>query len=588
MKITNLYKVETLDHRFAPPGQAEQKPLADAQPSKWNTPEYYIYYLFFLTIPPLMFKAVYDVSQPSHPNYARYEQLLSPGWIPGRKVDNSDAQYRGFRDNIPYMAVVLCLHPLLRKAYDRWAGDSVFTQANGSAKQRPEEGTAADARLARRIRFDLGFATIFLLALHGFSALKVLLLVYLNYQIATALPRRYVPITTWIFNIGLLFVNELYHGYPFAKLAGNTSTWGAWLDSYGGLIPRWEVLFNFTVLRLIAFNFDYIWMRDRRESSPVEKKSIDPSNLPEKERLKYGATVKDFTFHNYLAYTLYSPLYLAGPIINFNDYICQSRYQLSTISRSRIVPYAIRFIICLLTMEVVLHYLYAVAISKSNPDWTAYTPFQLSMLGYFNLHVIWLKLLLPWRFFRLWALLDGVDAPENMVRCMSDNYSTMAFWRSWHRSFNQWVTRYIYIPLGGSRVGKVRAVMNFLAVFTFVAIWHDINLRLLIWGWLVVLFVLPEAIATLLFPHKAWKDSPNAYRWLCGIGAVGNVLMMMAANLVGFALGLDGLKGLVDGIVSTLGGRVFLLAACITLFVGAQVMFEVREAEKRRGINMKC
>lgn len=239
-------------------------------------------------------------------------------------------------------------------------------------------------------------------------------------------------------------------------------------------------------------------------------------------------------------------------------------------------------------MELCLHYLYAVAISKSNPDWTTYSPFQLSMLGYFNLHIIWLKLLLPWRFFRLWALLDGIDPPENMVRCMSDNYSTLAFWRSWHRSFNQWITRYIYIPLGGSRVGKARAVANFLAVFTFVALWHDINLRLLIWGWLVVLFVLPEAIATLMFPSRSWKDRPDVYRWICGVGATGNILMMMAANLVGFAVGLDGLQGLVDGIVSSLGGRVFLLAACITLFVGAQVMFEVREAEKRRGINMKC
>ena len=88
MKVTSLYKVETLDTRFLP---KDDKPLPDAQPSKWNTPEYYIYYLFFLTIPPLMFKAVYDVSKPEHPNYPRYEHLLEPGWIPGRKVDNRTA-----------------------------------------------------------------------------------------------------------------------------------------------------------------------------------------------------------------------------------------------------------------------------------------------------------------------------------------------------------------------------------------------------------------------------------------------------------------------------------------------------------------
>lgn len=47
----------------------------------------------------------------------------------------------------------------------------------------------------------------------------------------------------------------------------------------------------------------------------------------------------------------------------------------------------------------------------------------------FNLHTVWLKLLIPWRFFRLWALVNELDAPENMVRCMSDNYSTLAYWR---------------------------------------------------------------------------------------------------------------------------------------------------------------
>ena len=125
-------------------------------------------------------------------------------------------------------------------------------------------------------------------------------------------------------------------------------------------------------------------------------------------------------------------------------------------------------------------------------------------------------------------------------------------------------------------------------VFTFVALWHDINLKLLMWGWIVVLFVLPEVLATMAFPAKAWKDRPTAYRMLCGIGGVANVLMMMTANLIGFALGLDGLKGLMAGIIGSWQGAMFLLTACGVLFTGVQVMFEHREIEKRKGINLKC
>lgn len=109
-----------------------------------------------------------------------------------------------------------------------------------------------------------------------------------------------------------------------------------------------------------------------------------------------------------------------------------------------------------------------------------------------------LQLLLPWRFFRLWAMADGIETPENMLRCMSNNYSALAFWRSWHRSFNRWIIRYIYIPLGGSK----RPIVNTLAVFTFVAFWHDISLKLLAWGWLVTLFILPEVIARMIMPPK--------------------------------------------------------------------------------------
>ena len=146
------------------------------------------------------------------------------------------------------------------------------------------DGSAAiEARKESRIRFDVGFAVIFIIALHGVSAVKVFAILYINYQVATALPHRYVPAATWIFNIAILFANELCNGYKFSDavsllLPPQTSkagdapqgNWGEWVDSYGGLIPRWEILFNICVLRLISFNFDYYWSLDRRAVSPVE------------------------------------------------------------------------------------------------------------------------------------------------------------------------------------------------------------------------------------------------------------------------------------------------------------------------------
>jgi protein-cysteine N-palmitoyltransferase HHAT len=106
------------------------------------------------------------------------------------------------------------------------------------------------------------------------------------------------------------------------------------------------------------------------------------------------------------------------------------------------------------------------------------------------------QLLLPWRFFRLWALADGMDPPENMVRCMGNNYSPLGFWRSWHRSYNLWIVRYIYIPLGGTH----RLAATSILVFTFVALWHDVSMRLLAWGWLAAIVILPEVMARKALP----------------------------------------------------------------------------------------
>jgi D-alanyl-lipoteichoic acid acyltransferase DltB (MBOAT superfamily) len=97
-------------------------------------------------------------------------------------------------------------------------------------------------------------------------------------------------------------------------------------------------------------------------------------------------------------------------------------------------------------------------------------------------------------------------------------------------------------------------MLNYTTIFTFVALWHDINLNLLIWGWLIVLFMMPEVIAGILFPRKKWENNLTAYRVLCGIGVVGNLMMMMAGNLVGFAVGVDGLKSIVSGIFSDYSG----------------------------------
>jgi protein-cysteine N-palmitoyltransferase HHAT len=191
--------------------------------------------------------------------------------------DNSDTQYSSFRDNIPYLLLLLVIHPLLRRVYNYF--NPVTTPSEGRIS-----AAVADARLKQRTVFDFNFAILFLIGLHGISVFKILSILFINYKIAKGLPRSYIPAATWVFNLVVLFANELCDGYPMvsvAKLFVSTEVlsgdkvptliaWAEFLDGFGGLMARWHILFKFTILRLISFNMDYYWSLDFPSESPIE------------------------------------------------------------------------------------------------------------------------------------------------------------------------------------------------------------------------------------------------------------------------------------------------------------------------------
>jgi len=61
--------------------------------------------------------------------------------------------------------------------------------------------------------------------------------------------------------------------------------------------------------------------------------------------------------------------------------------------------------------------------------------------------------------------------------------SITEFWRRWHISLSSWFRDYVYIPLGGSRVGKKsRLFFNLLAVWLLTGVWHGANWTFIAWG----------------------------------------------------------------------------------------------------------
>ncbi len=56
------------------------------------------------------------------------------------------------------------------------------------------------------------------------------------------------------------------------------------------------------------------------------------------------------------------------------------------------------------------------------------------------------------------------------------------FWRRWHMSLSYWLRDYVYIPLGGSRVGSARAAGNIMITFLLSGLWHGASWNFVLWG----------------------------------------------------------------------------------------------------------
>lgn len=83
------------------------------------------------------------------------------------------------------------------------------------------------------------------------------------------------------------------------------------------------------------------------------------------------------------------------------------------------------------------------------------------------------------------------------------------FWARWHMTLGRFFSRYVYIPLGGSRKGLPRTCLNLMIIFVVSGLWHDA-------GWLFLLWGLLHGLASVAYRlcHKRYDKLPSPIRWL--------------------------------------------------------------------------
>ncbi|TPP41745.1 MBOAT, membrane-bound O-acyltransferase family protein [Leishmania donovani] len=347
-------------------------------------------------------------------------------------------------------------------------------------------------------------------------------------------------------------------------------------------------------------------------------------------RTECSRHVEEFTLSAYLGYIFYLPLFMAGPVSSFNAYVSYQHYSARSIEGKAIWRYGFRLLCHAILLATLMHYVPIMAIlltpapsasgaaeavpaagaiaaegaalarssgamavtTSSSPAGNALqnmvstttattTPtaavVTLSVLDQMGvtekaslfvlaLAFLWAKFDVVWRFFRFFALLDGFDPPEDMPRCFANTVNIQSFWRDWHASFNLWIVRYMYIPMGGSRTKS----LSIFPIFFFIAIWHDIELRLIFWATIMCTALIPEIAVTLFFSSEnplvmRIKRSPLMWRYLRVLGTQLALMELTVANLVGFSVGTTGAAWAAQHMFREMSFTFKILAPCFYL-----------------------
>ncbi|MCM3268034.1 MBOAT family O-acyltransferase [Paenibacillus elgii] len=104
----------------------------------------------------------------------------------------------------------------------------------------------------------------------------------------------------------------------------------------------------------------------------------------------------------------------------------------------------------------------------------------------------------------------GFDFMENF------NYpyisrSVTEFWRRWHISLGSWFREYVYIPLGGNRVGMLNQFRNLLVVWFLTGLWHGASWNFVVWGLYFGFFVTAEKLVLLRWLQNKPRMVGHAY-----------------------------------------------------------------------------
>jgi alginate O-acetyltransferase complex protein AlgI len=197
----------------------------------------------------------------------------------------------------------------------------------------------------------------------------------------------------------------------------------------------------------------------------------------------YRGETKNYSFLNYMFFVTFFPQLIAGPIVHHKEIMSQM-YQ----KRNKIINYkniSLGFFIFTIGLfkKVALADTFSILANEGYNSgemlsfiegWAVSLSYTLQIYfdfsGYTDMAIGA-------------ALLFNIKLPINF----NSPYKALnikEFWRRWHITLGRFLTKYIYIPLGGNRKGQIRTYVNIMSIFLISGLWHGAGWTFVFWGFL--------------------------------------------------------------------------------------------------------
>jgi alginate O-acetyltransferase complex protein AlgI len=217
----------------------------------------------------------------------------------------------------------------------------------------------------------------------------------------------------------------------------------------------------------------------------------------------YKGKIGSHRFRDYLAFILFFPTMVAGPIKRFQDFV--PKLEAARFDWEHIRVGLVRICVGMAKKMVIADSLdlwvqpllsqNAASSASSLTLWVALFAYSIKIYtdfsGYSDIAIGS-------------ARLFGIVVPENF-NWPYLRRNIAEFWRNWHISLSSWITDYVYISLGGSRVRFSRLLLNLILALGVSGIWHGAEWHFLVWGlYHGLMLAIHRIFKDKIVPHLPW------------------------------------------------------------------------------------